>query len=174
MPQCALVLGKGELAQSVKMYSQLQRLDLKRSFSSAFQALRASLIAATQNAFVHTLFKTCSQLQRLDVKRSFSNTLQKNSLLLHSLKTCFNLHPLSSKQITSRAIFNHPVLALLSLQGINASCRTLFKTCSKSQSLDSKLKPSTFSAKMLGFLLSSTGLAETVVALATYSLTSVR
>ena len=63
---------------------------------------------------------------------------------------------------------------LLSLQGITAHRRTLFKTCSKSQSLESKQKPSTFSAKMLVFLLSSTGLAETVVALATYSLTSVR
>ncbi|GAB7232812.1 hypothetical protein TOTSKI_17780 [Facklamia hominis] len=51
---------------------------------------------------------------------------------------------------------------------------SFFKTCSKSQSLDSKLKLSTFSAKMLVFSVSSTGLAETVVALATYSLTSVR
>ena len=51
---------------------------------------------------------------------------------------------------------------------------SIFKTCSKSQSLDSKLKLSTFSAKMLVFSLSSTGLAEIVVALATYSLTSVR
>ena len=63
---------------------------------------------------------------------------------------------------------------LLSSAALPDFCRTLFKMCSKSQSLDSKLKPSTFSAKMLMFLLSSAGLAETVVALATYSLTSVR
>ena len=53
-----------------------------------------------------------------------------------------------------------PLDLLLSLQGITAHRRTLFKTCSKSQSLESKLKPSTFSAKMPGFLLSSTALND--------------
>ena len=83
-------------------------------------------------------------------------------------------HPLMSKQKSLCVTSVTPLDFLLSLQGITAHRRTLFKTCSKSQSLESKLKPSTFSAKMPGFLLSSTGLAETVVALATYSLTSVR
>ena len=40
---------------------------------------------------------------------------------------CSQSHPLSSKQITSCAIFNRPVHALLSLQGITAPARTLSK-----------------------------------------------
>ena len=108
-----------------------------------FKHFGGSLIAATQNAFVHTLSKrvhNCSVWTLSDLSRT--------------LFECFE--------------------SSLTAAALNAIVHTLFKMCSKSQSLDSKLKPSTFSLKMLEFLLSSTGLAETVVALATYSLTSVR
>ena len=87
---------------------------------------------------------------------------------------CSNEHPLVSKQKSLCVIKITPIDFLLSLQEITAHRHTLLKRVHKSQSLDSKLKLSTFSAKMLVFSLSSTGLAETVVALATYSLTSVR
>ncbi|EPH10922.1 hypothetical protein HMPREF9260_01124 [Facklamia hominis ACS-120-V-Sch10] len=89
-------------------------------------------------------------------------------------KMCSNEHPLVSKQKSLCVIKITPIDFLLSLQEITAHRHTLLKRVHKSQSLDSKLKLSTFSAKMLVFSLSSTGLAETVVALATYSLTSVR
>ena len=49
-----------------KTCSQLQRLDVKRSFSNTLQ--KNSLL-------LHSL-KTCSQLQHLDVKRSFSSAFQ--------------------------------------------------------------------------------------------------
>ena len=88
-------------------------------------------------------------------------------------KTCSNLHPLSSKQITSCAIFNRPVHALLSLQGINAPARTLSKRA-RNCSAWTLSDPSRTLYECFEGSLTAAALAETVVALATYSLTSVR
>ena len=78
-----------------------------------------------------------------------------------------------SKQKSLCVINITPIDFLLSLQGITAHRRTLLKTCSQLQRLDVKRAFETLFECFESSLIAA-ALAETVVALATYSLTSVR